>query len=63
MKTELGVLRGKRVAVWGLAFKPDTDDVRFAPSLAIIRRRRLLEEGAEVQAYDPRAMATPKKEI
>jgi UDPglucose 6-dehydrogenase len=46
-----GELRGRCVAVWGLAFKPDTDDVREAPSLALIRA--LLAAGARVQAYDP----------
>ncbi len=44
-------LRGYRIAVWGLAFKPNTDDMREAPSRSIIRA--LLEAGAEVVAYDP----------
>jgi len=44
-------LRGKRIAVWGLAFKPGTDDLREAPSLALIRQ--LLGAGASVVAYDP----------
>ena len=61
IKKELWVLRGKTIAVWGLAFKPNTDDVRFAPSLAIIRR--LMAEGAKVQAYDPQAVEKTKKEI
>lgn len=61
IKKELWVLRGKTIAVWGLAFKPNTDDVRFAPSLAIIRR--LLAEGARVQAYDPEAVEKAKNEI
>ena len=47
----LGALRGKRVAVLGLAFKPDTDDVRESPAFPIIRA--LLEDGAQVSAYDP----------
>ena len=51
---ELWVLSGKTVAVWGLAYKPNTDDLRCAPALEIIRR--LLASGASVQAYDPRAM-------
>jgi len=50
----LWVVRGKRVAVLGLAFKANTDDIRFAPALEIIRR--LLEEGAEVHACDPEAV-------
>lgn len=50
----LGGVAGKRVAVWGLSFKPGTDDVRNAPSLRIVGR--LLNEGASVVAYDPQAM-------
>jgi UDPglucose 6-dehydrogenase len=61
IKDELWVLRGKKICIWGLAFKPDTDDVRFAPSLSIVRQ--LLAEGACVQAYDPQAMEKAKKEI
>ena len=61
IKKELWVLGGKKIAVWGLAFKPDTDDLRFAPSLGIIRR--LLSEGAIIQAYDPQAMEKAKKEM
>jgi len=61
VKKELWVLRGKKIGVWGLAFKPNTDDVRFAPALAIIRH--LLAEGAEIQAYDPRAVANTKREL
>ncbi|WP_119966750.1 UDP-glucose dehydrogenase family protein [Simplicispira lacusdiani] len=48
-------LRGRRFALWGLAFKPGTDDMREAPSLTIIER--LLALGAEVAAYDPVALA------
>src|ERR1700693_1246639 len=54
VRKELWVLRGKTIAVWGLAFKPNTDDVRFAPALSIIRR--LQAEGAQIQAYDPEAI-------
>jgi len=51
---KLGDLDGKRIAVLGLAFKPNTDDVRDAPAIRIIRV--LLEKGALVKAYDPEAM-------
>jgi len=61
VKKELWVLRGKTLAVWGLAFKPDTDDVRFAPAINIIRR--LLAEGANIRAYDPQAMEKAKDEL
>jgi UDPglucose 6-dehydrogenase len=53
IRKELWVLRGKKIAVWGLAFKPNTDDVRFAPSIAIVKA--LLAEGAAIRAYDPEA--------
>ena len=48
-----GDLAGRTVAVWGLTFKADTDDLRDSPSLTVCRR--LLEEGATVRAYDPAA--------
>ncbi|AEB07997.1 UDP-glucose dehydrogenase family protein [Desulfobacca acetoxidans] len=47
-------LEGKKLALWGLAFKPETDDIREAPSLTIIER--LLEMGAELSVHDPEAM-------
>ena len=59
VSAHLGDLRGKRVAVWGIAFKPRTDDIRESPSLALIDA--LLEAGAIVSAHDPEA-AVPARE-
>ena len=52
-------LKGKKIALWGLAFKPDTDDIREAPALYIIEE--LLKAGAQIVAYDPEAMENVKK--
>lgn len=48
----------KKIAIWGLAFKPDTDDIREAPAFTVIKS--LLEQSADVQVYDPEAMANTK---
>ncbi len=58
MKTYFGDLRGRTVAIWGLAFKPRTDDVREAPALYLIEK--LVEAGARVIAYDPVASETAR---
>ncbi len=52
-------IKGKTVAVWGLSFKPETDDMRDAPSLTLIRQ--LLDAGVHVRVYDPAAMEEAKK--
>ncbi len=54
-------IKGKSVAIWGLAFKPDTDDIRFAPSMYIVER--LLKEGYSIKAYDAAAMSNVRKLI
>jgi len=52
-------ISGKKIAIWGLAFKPDTDDIRFAPSLDVINT--LLPEGYEIHVYDAEAMDNIEK--
>jgi UDPglucose 6-dehydrogenase len=54
-------LQGKHFAIWGLAFKPNTDDIREAPALYIIEE--LLKEGATIAAYDPEAMENVQKTL
>ncbi|WP_027879299.1 UDP-glucose dehydrogenase family protein [Mesoflavibacter zeaxanthinifaciens] len=54
-------LKGKNIAVWGLAFKPETDDIREAPSLYMIEE--LLSQGANITAFDPEAMSNVKRKL
>jgi UDPglucose 6-dehydrogenase len=59
VKKELKILRGKKIAILGLAFKPNTDDLREARSIRIINE--LLRQGAKITAYDPMAMSNAEK--
>ena len=61
VKEILWNLEGKRVALWGLAFKPDTDDTRLSPALALARL--LIDEGAQVVGYDPQALGNAKTDV
>ena len=54
LKKRIRNLKGKNICVLGVAFKPDTDDIREAPSIKIVKR--LLKEKANVRVYDPKAM-------
>ncbi len=56
LRGALGSLRGRRIAVWGLAFKPETDDMRASPSIPLIEG--ILADGGTVAAHDPQAMGT-----
>jgi len=56
-----GDIKGKTFAIWGLAFKPETDDIREAPSLYIIEE--LLQKGANIQVFDPEAMPNVKRKF
>ncbi|MBD5241058.1 MAG: UDP-glucose/GDP-mannose dehydrogenase family protein [Barnesiella sp.] len=61
LKKALGSLKGKKIGIWGLAFKPETDDMRLAPALTVIDA--LLAEGAEVSVFDPVAMNECRRRI
>ena len=54
-------IKGRKIAVWGLAFKPETDDIREAPSLEVINS--LLERGANISVFDPEAMENVRKKL
>jgi len=59
VKKLLGDLKDKKIAIWGLSFKPDTDDMREAPSVTLIKE--LQKEGATISAFDPVAVEEAKK--
>ncbi len=59
MQAHFGDMTGRTIALWGLAFKPRTDDMREAPAIAIVEK--LLAMGASVRAYDPEAMETARR--
>jgi UDPglucose 6-dehydrogenase len=59
IESHFGSLRGRTIGLWGLAFKPRTDDMREAPAISIIEA--LLSRGAVVKAYDPEAMPTARR--
>ena len=61
LKDALGNLKGRRIGMWGLAFKPETDDMRAAPALVVIEK--LLEAGATVVAYDPVAVPEARRRL
>ena len=61
LKQYFGELSGKTIAIWGLSFKPNTDDMREAPSLVIIDK--ILKAGGKIKAFDPIAMSETKHSI
>src|SRR6185503_19314837 len=56
-----GNLEGKKIAIWGLSFKPETDDIRESPALTLIEQ--ILDRGGRVAAYDPKAMEHVRAEL
>ena len=56
-----GNIKGKKIALWGLAFKPNTDDIREAPALYMLQK--LIEAGANITAFDPEAMDNVKAKL
>src|SRR5690606_30983763 len=56
-----GDLKDKKIAIWGLSFKPETDDIRDSASLVVIDK--LLRENADISVYDPIAMENSKKKL
>ncbi|MDD5561446.1 MAG: UDP-glucose/GDP-mannose dehydrogenase family protein [Candidatus Omnitrophica bacterium] len=61
IKDELWIIKDKTIAVLGLAFKPNTDDLRNAPSIDLVKA--LIQEGAKVRVYDPKAMSKAKESL
>jgi len=61
LKQYFGDLKGKKIAIWGIAFKPNTDDIREAPALTIMRE--LLDMGATISAFDPEAVENARAEF
>ena len=61
VERELWIVKGKKIAAFGLSFKPDTDDVRESVALKVVQA--LLERGAQVRAYDPQAMVRAKEAV
>ena len=59
--SKLGTLKGKTISILGLSFKPETDDIRFAPAISIVKE--LIGNGGFVKAYCPKGMENTKREL